>query len=60
MRLWLPSRSLILSYFLLLQHLSWGSMNVPMMWAEETQAQEVDTVAEAARVKVVLATETFA
>jgi hypothetical protein len=60
MRLWLPSRSLILSYFLLLQHLSRGSVNVPMMRAEETRAQEVNTVVEAAHVKAVLAAETFA
>jgi hypothetical protein len=45
---------------LLLQQKSWGSVNVPVLQAEVTQAQEVATATEVTCVMAVLAMETFA
>jgi hypothetical protein len=43
---------------LFLQHLSWGSTDVPVLRVEVTRAREVIVVAEATRVAVVLAVKT--
>jgi hypothetical protein len=43
---------------LLLQHLSWSSVNLPMLQVEVTRVWEAATTAEAAHITAVLAAET--
>jgi hypothetical protein len=56
-----PSASFEFPHFVLtlfLHYLSWGSVDVPALWAEVTRAREAAVAAEAVGVAVVLAAET--